>query len=40
MEEVCKVGPKNLRKKFRVCYLFLVILVMSAPKPDNFMQLF
>ena len=50
MEELCDVGPTNLRKYFRVEELehemFLVIsrcrktLVMSTPKPDNFRQLF
>ena len=50
MEEVCDVGPTNLRKYFRVEELehemFLVIsrcrktLVMSTPKPDNFRRLF
>ena len=51
MEEVCEVGPKNLRKNFQLKNfswheMFLVIsrcrksLVMSTPKPDNFIQLF
>ena len=51
MEEVHEVGPQNMRKSFWVEELFhhemfLVIsrsrksLVMSTPKPDNFMQLF
>ena len=45
MEEVCGVGPENLRQNFRIKELFSVIfrcrksLVMSAPKPD-IMQLF
>ena len=51
MEEVCEVGPKNLRKNFRFenfsrHEIILVIsrcgknLVMSTPKLDSFMQLF
>ena len=52
MEEVCEVGSKKLPNNFRGCIaflgkgVFLVIsrfrksLVMSTPKPDNFMQLF
>ena len=51
MEEVYEVGPKNLRKNFQLKNfswheMFLVIsrcrksLVMSTPKPDNFIQLF
>ena len=51
MEEICEVGPKNLAKNFRIKEnsrheMFLVIsryrksVVMSTPKPDNFMQLF
>ena len=50
MEEICEVGPKNLRKNFGLINLsrhemFLVIsccrkcLVISTPKPDNFLQL-
>ena len=51
MEEVCEVGFKNLKwifglKNFSRQELLLVIsrcrksLLMSTPKPDNFMQLF
>ena len=51
MEEVCEVGPKNLRKNFRVQELFSTrkvsryypsrkSFVMSTPKLDSFMQLF
>ena len=45
MEEVCEIGPENLRQNFRIKELFSVFsrcrksLVMSAPKPD-IMQLF
>ena len=49
MDEVCEAVPKNLRKNFRLKNfsrheMFIVIsrcrkiLVMSTPKPDNFMQ--
>ena len=52
MEEACEVGPKKLPKNFRgwktllrhemflVISRFRKVLVMSTPKPDNFMKLF
>ena len=51
MEETYKVGPKNVRKNFRIeelirHKLFFVIsrckkcLVMSTPKPNNYIELF
>ena len=52
LEKIYEVGPKSLQKnflrlkKYFLHEMFLVIsrcrksLVMSTPKPDNFMQLF
>ena len=48
MEELCEIGLKNLRTNFQVEERFSVqnvpryfpSLIMSTPKPDNFMQLF
>ena len=47
MEEVCEVGPKNLRTNFRVEELFSARNISryfpvykKSCLPDNFMQLF